>query len=56
MLVETIDLQPDLRYQEVPIKILDTVTKRKRKSEVQIAESNGADTESKKPLGSVKMH
>jgi hypothetical protein len=26
--VEIIDLQPDLRYQEVPIKILDTVTSR----------------------------
>jgi hypothetical protein len=25
--VETIDLQPDLRYQEVPVKILDTVVK-----------------------------
>ena len=29
-------MQPDLRYQEVPIKILDTVTKRTRNSEVQI--------------------
>ena len=27
VLVEAIDLQPDLRYQEVPVKILDTVTK-----------------------------
>ena len=27
--VEAIDLQPDLRYQEVPVKILDTVTKRR---------------------------
>ena len=34
--VETIDLQPDLRYQEVPVKILDTVTKRTRNSEVRI--------------------
>ena len=34
--VETIDLQKDLRYQEVPVKILDTVTKRTRSSEVQI--------------------
>jgi hypothetical protein len=25
---EDIDLQTDLRYQEVPVKILDTVTKR----------------------------
>jgi hypothetical protein len=32
--VETTDLQPDLRYQEVPIKILDTVVKRTRTSEV----------------------
>jgi hypothetical protein len=32
--VETIDLQPDLRYQEVPVKILDTVVKRTRTSEV----------------------
>jgi hypothetical protein len=32
--VETIDLQPDLRYQEVPVKILDTVVK--RTSEVRV--------------------
>ena len=36
VLVETIDLQKDLRYQEVPVKILDTVTKKTRNSEVQI--------------------
>ena len=36
VLVETIDLQKDLRYQEVPVKILDTVTKRTRNSEVRI--------------------
>jgi hypothetical protein len=34
--VETIDLQPDLRYQEVPDKILDTVVKRTRTSEVRV--------------------
>ena len=34
--VGTIDLQKDLRYQEVPVKILDTVTKRTRNSEVRI--------------------
>jgi hypothetical protein len=34
--VGTIDLQPDLRYQEVPIKILDIVVKRTRTSEVQV--------------------
>jgi len=28
--VETIDLQKDLRYQEVPVKILDTVTKKNK--------------------------
>ena len=32
--VEAIDLQNDLRYQEVPVKILNTVTKRTRNSEV----------------------
>ena len=31
-----IDLQTDLRYQEVPVKILDTVTRRTRNSEVRI--------------------
>jgi hypothetical protein len=36
VLVETIDLQPDLRYQEVPIKNLDTVVKRTRTSEVWV--------------------
>jgi hypothetical protein len=34
--VETIDLQPDLRYQEVPVKILDTVVRRTRTSDVQV--------------------
>ena len=34
--VETIDLQKDLRYQEVPVKILDTVTRRTRNSAVRI--------------------
>ena len=34
--VETIDLQKNLQYQEVPVKILDTVTKRTRNSEVWI--------------------
>jgi hypothetical protein len=34
--VETIDLQPDLRYQEVPVKILDTVVKRIRTTEVRV--------------------
>jgi hypothetical protein len=33
---DTIDLQDDLRYQEVPIKILDTVTKQTRTTTVQI--------------------
>ena len=34
--VEMIDLQPDLRYKKIPIKILDTVTRRTRNSEVRI--------------------
>jgi hypothetical protein len=34
--VDTIDLQPDLRYHEVPVKILDTVVKRTRTSEVRV--------------------
>ena len=34
--VEAISLQKDLQYQEVPVKILDTVTKRTRNSEVRI--------------------
>ena len=36
MPVETIDLQPDLRHQEVLVKILDTVDRRTRNSEVRI--------------------
>jgi hypothetical protein len=31
-----IDLQPDIRYQEVLVKILDTVVKRTRASEVRV--------------------
>jgi hypothetical protein len=34
--VETIDLQPGLRYQEVLVKILDIVVKRTRTSEVRV--------------------
>jgi hypothetical protein len=33
---DTIDLQDDLRYQEVPVKILDTVTRRTRTSSVTL--------------------
>jgi hypothetical protein len=33
---DTIDLQNDLRYQEVPIKILDTITKQTRMTTVRI--------------------
>jgi hypothetical protein len=54
--VETIDLQPDLRYQEVPVKILDTVVKRTRTSEVRVCESNGVDTGWKKLRGNERMH
>jgi hypothetical protein len=36
VLVETIDLKPDLRYQKVPVKILDTVVKKARTSEVRV--------------------
>ena len=32
---EIIDLQDDLRYQEVPVKIVDTVTRRTRNSAVK---------------------
>jgi hypothetical protein len=34
--LETIDLQPNLRYQKVPVKILDTVVKRTRTSKVRV--------------------
>ena len=43
--VEPIDLQKDLRYQEVPVKILDTVTKKQGTQKYEFAECNGADTE-----------
>jgi hypothetical protein len=33
---EEIALQIDLRYQEIPVKILDTITKRTRNSKVRI--------------------
>ena len=33
---EEIDMRTDLRYQEVPVNILDTVTRRTRNSEVRI--------------------
>jgi hypothetical protein len=34
--VEAIDLQSNLRYQEVPVKIFDTVVRRTRTSEVRV--------------------
>jgi hypothetical protein len=37
---EEIDLQTDLRYQEVPVKILDTITKKTRNSKVWILWQN----------------
>ena len=43
--VEAIDLQPDLRYQKVPVKILDTVTKRTGTQKYGFAESNGVGME-----------
>ena len=43
--VEAIDLQPDLRYQEVPVKILDTVIKKQGTQKYRFAECNRADTE-----------
>jgi hypothetical protein len=33
---DTLDLQDDLRYQEVPIKILDTMTKRTRTKAINL--------------------
>ncbi|WVZ52151.1 LOW QUALITY PROTEIN: hypothetical protein U9M48_003237 [Paspalum notatum var. saurae] len=33
---ETVELQPDLKYQEVPVKILDTVSRKTRNSTVRI--------------------
>jgi hypothetical protein len=36
VLEEEIALQTDLRYQDLPVKIFDTVTKRTRNSEVRI--------------------
>jgi hypothetical protein len=34
---DTLDLQDDLRYQEVPIKILDTMTKRTRTKAINLS-------------------
>jgi hypothetical protein len=54
--METIDLQPDLRYQEVPVKILDTMASGQGRQKYGCAESNGADTEWKKPRGNERTH
>jgi hypothetical protein len=44
--IETIDLQLDLRYQEVLVKILGTQwSKGQGHQKYECAESNGADTE-----------
>ena len=34
--LEDMDLQPDLRYQERPIRILDTIVRKTRTSEIRI--------------------
>ena len=34
--METTDLQPDLQYQEMPVKILDTVTRQTRRTAVRV--------------------
>jgi hypothetical protein len=34
---DTLDLQDDLRYQEVPIKIIDTMTKRTRTNAINLS-------------------
>ena len=43
--IEAIDLQPDLRYQEIPINILDTEPREREILKHGFAESSGADTE-----------
>jgi hypothetical protein len=43
--VETVDIQPDLRYQEVPVKILRQWSKEQEHQKYGCAEFNGADTE-----------
>jgi hypothetical protein len=52
---EEIALQTDLRYQEVPVKILDTVTKRQETLKYGFAKFSGADMEWKKLHGNMKM-
>jgi hypothetical protein len=52
---EEIALQIDLRYQEVPVKILDTVIKGQETVKYGFAEFSGADMEWKKLHGNVKM-
>jgi hypothetical protein len=52
---EEIALQTDLRYQKVPVKILDTVAKRTKTPKYGFAEFSGADMEWKKLHGNMKM-
>jgi hypothetical protein len=52
---ETIDLQDDLRYQEVPIRILDTVTRRTRNSTFRICRVQWSIHSRQKQPGKEKM-
>jgi hypothetical protein len=36
--MEAMDLQPDLQYQEIPVKILDTVTRQTRRTAVRFCQ------------------
>ena len=55
MPIEAIDLQPDLRYQEISVKILDTVIRRTTNSEVQICRVQWSRQGMKRLHGSAKM-
>jgi hypothetical protein len=51
VVTNTLDLQDDLRYQEVPIKILETMTKRTRQKPSIFARYNGVSPISWSDLG-----
>ena len=52
--IEAIDLQPDLRYQEIPVKIWTQSQEGQEILKYGFAEFSGADTELRKLRGNAK--
>jgi hypothetical protein len=55
VVTNTLDLQDDLRYQEVPIKILETMTKRTQTKTINLCKVQWSVTHKLERFGKKKM-